>query len=244
MFFAVDVGNSHTKFGRWNGSEWAVVRVPTERTDDFPSAVVALGVAEKLAAPVWGCSVVPAACGPAERALGGVVRWLKTGSQVGLDVRYEPPDVVGADRLANALGAIALAGSPVIVVDIGTAATFDVVDADGRFVGGAILPGPETSARSLAVGTALLPVATLEPPARAIGRSTLDSLRSGLVLAYADGLDGLVRRMRKELGDAEAPVIATGGWGGLFASVCSSLGRFEAHLTLEGLRRAAGREAG
>lgn len=241
MFFAVDVGNSHTKFGRWNGSEWTVVRVPTDRTDDFPSAVAALRTEGSNEAPPWGCSVVPVVCPIIERALGGAVRWLETGDQVGLRVRYEPPAAVGADRLANALGAIALVGAPVIVVDLGTATTFDVVDRDGAFVGGAILPGPETSARSLARGTALLPDATLELPSRAIGRSTLEALRSGLVLAYADGLDGLVARMRAELETPNAPVVATGGWGLLFTTVCATLDRYEPFLTLEGLRQAADR---
>ncbi|MCW5943941.1 MAG: type III pantothenate kinase [Fimbriimonadaceae bacterium] len=241
MLYAVDVGNSHTKFGRWDGTQWALVRVPTARSDDFSSAVAALRPEGSGEAPVWGCSVVPDARGAVERALPFPVRWLETGAQVGLRVVYEPVSAVGPDRLANALGGMALAGAPVIVVDLGTATTFDVVNFDGDFVGGAILPGPETAARSLARGTALLPNAALERPGRSIGQSTLESLRSGLVLAYADGLEGLVGRMREELGNPDAPVIATGGWGSLFSSLCASLGRYEPLLTLEGLRQAASR---
>ena len=244
MLWAIDVGNTQIVVGVHDGQWRQVWRLDTHRysTEDELGAALKplcdLAQIQFEASGVVVASVVPSL----ERAIQAFsVKWLsceaffiRTGEQVDLNVDYEPADAVGADRLANALAALAKYAPPIIVVDFGTATTFDTIDASGTYVGGAIMPGPEVSAASLAQRTAKLPSVSLEVPNRAIGKNVVGSLRSGLVLGYADAVDGLVRRIKSELG-GEVTVIATGGLGGTFTNVCSELQCYDAHLTLDGL---------
>ena len=170
-----------------------------------------------------------------EKWLGVPVKFLRTGSQVGLEVTYEPPTVVGADRIANALGALALAKPPLVVVDFGTATTFDTIDRTGAYIGGAILPGILVSSQALAQKTAKLPQIEFVAPERAIGRTTVESLQSGVMLGYAAAIDGLARKISSEL-EGEVTVFSTGGLGKLFVGLCESIQRYEPNLTLDGLR--------
>lgn len=141
----------------------------------------------------------------------------------------------GADRLANAVAATKLYGFPVIVVDMGTATDMEVVDKDGVFLGGAIAPGIQTSLHSLVKGTSLLPAIELSRPDLAIGSETVEAIRSGVVLGEVDRIDGLVRRMWKQLG-YRTPVIATGGLSGTVGSLCETITTIDPGLTLQGLR--------
>jgi type III pantothenate kinase len=185
------------------------------------------------------CSVVPSLSATWRRALARATgsRPLGVGpATVRMPIRYLDPSRVGADRLANAVAARALYGTPAIVVDFGTATNFDCVSKEGAFIGGVIAPGVATSADALFRRAARLPRVSLERPARAMGRSTAAALRSGLVLGPAGMVDGLVRRLAKEM-KARPHVIATGGLASLVAPACKTVQHVDEHLTLEGLAR-------
>lgn len=244
MLLAIDVGNTHTVYGLWDGDWRAVFRLgtdPDETEDELAAALRGLfelsGLPFRVDAAICA-SVVPgvndALSKLCDRWLGVPLRFLRTGEEVGLPVRYEPPTGVGADRIANALAALARFAPPIVVVDFGTATTFDVVDAEGVYVGGAILPGLILSGQALSGKTAKLPQVELVAPSRAVGRNTSESMQSGLMFGYAGAIDGIARRIRSEVGEG-ARVIATGGLGARFTGLCETLESYEPTLTLEGL---------
>jgi type III pantothenate kinase len=245
MLLAIDVGNTHTVFGLWNGESWcAVWRRATNAADTEDQLAAWLKGLFDLSGFDWRvdyalcASVVPAAnealdklC---ERWLGVRVHFLRTGEEVGLPVDYEPASAVGADRIANALGALEKYPAPIVVVDFGTATTFDSISADGVYVGGAILPGVGLSSQALFQRAAKLPQVEFKAPETAIGKTTIHSLQSGIMLGYAGAIDALATKINAELG-GNATVIATGGLGGLFLGLCESIESYEPTLTLEGL---------
>jgi len=153
----------------------------------------------------------------------------------GIEVHYNPKTDVGADRLANAVAAYTLYGGPVIVVDFGTATTFDVIGADGSYLGGAISPGIETSVEALVAKAAQLRRALYVKPPSVIGASTIESLQSGVVYGFAGQVDGIVRKLREEMGE-DVQVIATGGLAGLIAAESKTIKQIDPLLTLHGLR--------
>ena len=254
MLLAIDVGNTHCVFGVWHEGRWAAQwrhRTDPDTTEDQLGAWLRTmfdlaGLPWQVESAVCAC-VVPPMMEPlrllSNRWLGIPLAFLKDGPSVGLSVSYQPPNSVGADRLANALGALNLCEPPLIVVDFGTGTNFDVVDRDGRYVGGAIMPGILSGSEALFRRAAKLPhvegLALVAPP-RAIGGTTVESLQSGIVLGYADGIDGLIARMSKELG-GECRTISTGGLGGMFLDLCHRIKRYEPTLTLDGLRLASER---
>jgi type III pantothenate kinase len=219
MTIALDVGNGSVKLARVrDGRVSAVERIPSR-----PAPAPAL-LAERIAALraqdpdgiVALVSVVPTlteVVRQAVRDLGAELRVVEAAS-LPLAVRLAHPDRVGADRLTAAWGAREAHGSPVIVADLGTATTVDAVDADGAFVGGAILPGLGLGLAALVRGTALLPEIELEPPPTAIGRDTIAAIRSGVVLGHVGAIRELVGRIGRELApDGPRPVVvATGGF--------------------------------
>lgn len=154
---------------------------------------------------------------------------------LGLPILYQPPTAVGADRIANALGAIATVGTPAIVVDFGTATTFDAINAAGKYAGGSISPGIEIAQEALFRATAQLPRVNLEPPPSAIGDTTVTSLQSGILYGYAGLVDGLVHRIASLLGPATR-VVATGGLASTVAPWAESIEYVKPDLTLIGLR--------
>jgi type III pantothenate kinase len=245
MLLAIDVGNTHTVFGLYDGSTWVSTwRRSTymrETEDDLAVWLRGLfdlaGIPWRVDTAICG-SVVPqvndALSRMCERYLGRRLRFLTSGEDVGLPVSYEPPHVVGADRIANALAALERFAPPIIVVDFGTATTFDVVDGNGVYVGGAILPGVAISAQSLVERTAKLPQVEFLPPKTAIGTTTTHSLQSGIMFGYAGAIDALADRIRVELG-GQAKIISTGGLGRLFLGLCRSVESHEPTLTLDGL---------
>jgi type III pantothenate kinase len=157
---------------------------------------------------------------------------------VALDV--DEPLTVGADRIVNVLAAVERHHTDVIVVDFGTATTFDCILSDGRFIGGAIMPGLRTSADQLTRRAAKLPATELTRPDHVIGRRTEECIQAGVLYGAADAVDGMVRRIRDEWPGADVPLcIATGGLAGLVAPLCSSIDTVEPDLTLDGLRLAA-----
>lgn len=245
MLLAIDVGNTHTVYGLWDGERWCALwrrsTAPDETEDQL--AVWLKGLFDLSSIKFEVDAVVCASVVPAmndvldklgERWLNTRPQFLKTGAQVGLEVRYEPPTAVGADRIANALGALESFPPPVIVVDFGTATTFDAIGRDGAYEGGAILPGIAIASQSLADKTAQLPRIPYEAPKTALGRNTVHSLQSGVMLGYAGAIDALARRIDAELGGG-CRIIATGGLGATFLGLCESIERYEPTLTLDGL---------
>lgn len=248
MLWAIDVGNTQTVVGIYDGDRWrATWRVQTdrERTEDELIATLRTlcdhaGVAF-VADGLVVCSVVPSTDIVwerfAARGLSVAARFLRTGDQVGVVVDYNPPQAVGADRIANALAALERFKTACIVVDFGTATTFDTVDHRGHYVGGAIHPGPMVALESLAGRTAKLPLFALETPPHAIGTDTVSSLQSGFMFGYAGAIDAVTKRIKAEL-QGPVKVVSTGGLGNLFLSLCEEVEEHDPLLTLEGLRLA------
>ena len=241
MLLTVDVGNTKTELGLWRGDLLvSTMQAPTHDEREWGAWVAH---ALEGAGPVMGLAlgaVVPAA----------IPRWAAVASTLGvpfhnidgnnipgLPVRLRDRGAIGPDRVINALGALSLGPAPCIVVDLGTATTFDVVDATGAFCGGAIAPGAGTALDALVAMTARLPRVPLHAPLAAIGTDTTSAMQSGAVFGYAGLIEGLLTRIKGELG-APAWVVATGGLATLFAPLCPGVDRVEPALTLRGLRRA------
>jgi type III pantothenate kinase len=246
MILAVDIGNTQTVLGLVDDERIEVRwRVSTDATLTADEIRVKVGALLALDDHRWEdvtgvviASVVPALTVAyedlAEQETGRAPLVVGPGIKTGLPVAYENPHEIGADRIVNAVAAVASHGAPVIVVDFGTATTFDVVDADGAYLGGAIAAGIETSAEALFRRAARLSAVDLEPPTRVIGRNTRESVQAGLVLGEAAMVDGLVRRTWAELG-GECPVVATGGLAGMMAPLCETISAVDVDLTLTGL---------
>ncbi len=253
MLLAVDVGNSHTVFGLHDGAGWrAVWRRATDVEDTADELAAWLATLHGVAGLPFRAdrcvvgSVVPgmnmALEELARRYYGCAALMLGGDSDHGIRVTYDPPSGVGADRIANAIGALALVPPPVVVIDFGTATTFDVVDRSGAYAGGAILAGPVTALGALVGRTAKLPAIELRAPEAAIGRNTIDAIASGMMFGYAGAIDALAGRIDAELGGG-ASFLATGGLAHAFEGLCARLGRIEPMLTLDGLRLYAERSS-
>jgi type III pantothenate kinase len=172
----------------------------------------------------------------AQRHLGHEPVVVGPGVRSGLPLLVDSPHEVGPDRVANCVAAVERHGAPCIVIDFGTATTFDAVSAEGAFVGGAIAPGVEVAMEALHARAARLLSVELQAPGRAIGRNTVANMQSGAVFGSAGMVDALVERFRAELDAPSAPAVATGGLAGVIAPHCRTVARIEPWLTLEGLR--------
>lgn len=159
---------------------------------------------------------------------------VEPGIKTGMPILYDNPKEVGADRIVNAVAALDLFAPPIVVVDLGTATTFDAISRAGEYLGGAIVPGIEISMDALFTRAAALRRVELTAPRRAIGRTTTEAMQSGAIFGYGALVDGLVARFVEEIG--ESTVVATGGLGGLIAPHASSIAHYEPWLTLHGLR--------
>lgn len=184
------------------------------------------------------CSVVPpvttSVMEMSERFFGTKPLAVTGALDLGIVNAYQPPEAVGADRLVNAVAAIHFYGKPCIVVDFGTATTFDAIDRNGTYLGGAIAPGVTMAAEALFQRTAQLPRVALNEPKRAVGRSTVESIQSGLIFGYVGLVKELVGRFKAEIG-SEAKVIATGGLAHLIAPLSGVVDEINLDLTLFGL---------
>ncbi len=246
LLLTLDVGNTNTVVGLFAGDElrtrWRLT-THAERTADevgmwLSQLLLRDGVAPDDLVPVAVASVVP----PMDpRLREGVDRYLdKTpffvvpGIRTGMPLRVDAPQELGADRLCDAVAAYARYGGPCVVIDLGTAVTWEVVSRDGEYLGGAIAPGPAVTADALSSKTAKLPQVAMAPPPRVIGKGTVDSIQSGLFYGYLGLIEGVTRRILDELGGAT--VIATGGLAGAFADHSELIDLVEPDLTLEGLR--------
>jgi type III pantothenate kinase len=242
MLLAVDVGNTQTAAGLYAGDElrdhW---RIATERhrTGDELGALYGRFLDFADVDGICVASSVPQLVRSyeelARRYLEAELLVLGPGVRTGIPIRYDDPREVGPDRIANAVAASARYGAPCIVVDFGTSTNFDIVSAANEYVGGVLAPGIEISMDALFQRAArLFKVDFVEPPS-VIGKNTAAGLQSGLVYGFAGQVDGIVDRIRAELG-AEAPAIATGGLADLIAPHARTIDRVDPLLTLEGLR--------
>jgi type III pantothenate kinase len=238
---AVDVGNTESVVGRFRGAEleesWRITSTRTT-ADELRLSLAAMLASSGAGAASVVCSVVPALTLPwreALRALTGREPLEVRAKDSPIALQVTEPDTVGPDRIANALAGRTLHGSPCIVVDLGTATTFDCVSKQGAFVGGAIAPGLTTAADELIRRAARLSNVELRRPERAVARTTAENLRVGVLWGYAGLVDALVRRMRAELG-GRCKTIATGGLAHLVAPECETVDLVDDGLTLKGLR--------
>ena len=245
MIVAIDIGNTTTKFGFFEGKE-PVFRIDIPQETDFDVEDYWRPVQESLAPTtviegVIICSVVPSHTPVLSRLsaekLGKKPIILDSATPIGLVIRYHPPGDVGADRLANAFAAWKIYGVPAMIVDIGTAITIDVISQDAEYLGGVIAPGVEMAAEALSRNTALLPHATLERVEAVMGSDTLSAIRSGLTHGYAAMITGLVKTLKDELGFPQrTTTVLTGGHVTLFRDLLSDLTvTVDPELTLKGL---------
>jgi type III pantothenate kinase len=247
MLLAIDAGNTHTVVGLFRDdrleADWRVATRRDATEDEIGVLLLALlakvGVDARQVEGMIVASVVPdvneALRASGRRDFGCEPLFVGPGLKTGMPIHYENPHEVGADRIVNAVAALARFGAPVIVVDFGTATTFDVVSPTGAYLGGVIAPGLGVSAEALFAKAARLHRVSIRPPTRVIGRNTEQSLQSGLFHGYTALVEGLVERIRRELG-VPAPVVATGGLSPVFAPELTFLEAVDVKLTLEGLR--------
>ena len=248
MILAIDVGNTETTAALFEEdivrAHWRFTTNIPRTADEFSLLLRALLHAEDLTtADVTGsaiCSVVP----PVTEILAAACADSFSSAPVSIDARaklpirleVDEPLTVGADRIANTLAASRLWRRDAIVVDLGTATTYDCITADGAFIGGIIQPGIRTSAETLFRRTSQLAATELVPPKRVIGTRTDECIRSGVLYGAADSIDGLVARVKKEWGVPDPLVIGTGGLAETLRPFCASLEEVDPYLTLKGIR--------
>jgi type III pantothenate kinase len=238
----LDIGNTHTHLGLANASR-------VQRQADFPTLAWFDGDAARRVRQFAGraaisgaaiCSVVPRATPPAARALSRLWRIkplrLTSATVRGIGINYPKPETIGPDRLANAVAVRHRYGAPAVVVDFGTAVTFDVVDRRGNYTGGIIAPGIAAMTDYLHERTALLPRIRIREVSAVIGRNTEEAMLIGAVHGYRGLIRELLRELRRELKCLRLPVVATGGYARLMAARLPEITAVEPLLTLEGLR--------
>jgi type III pantothenate kinase len=247
MLLAIDVGNTHTVLGLFDGSErlahWRIGTRKDATADEWRVLFGSLFASEGLLPSGVRGAIVASVVPDLDALIRETVRrtteveplFVAPGMKTGVPILYDNPHEVGADRIVNAVAAIHKYGAPVIVVDFGTATTFDVVDRDGAYAGGVIVPGLGISAEALFQRAARLARVELRAPSRVIGRSTQESIQSGLFHGYLGLVENLAARIRRELA-TDAPLVATGGLATVFDGRLPGCRAVDPGLTLEGLR--------
>jgi len=247
MLLAIDIGNTSIKIGVFEEdslkASWHVATDIDRMDDEY--AVVLLELLKQKGIVSIGinkaamCSVVPPLTATFESLLSKYFHVsplvVGAGVKTGVRIRMDNPKEVGADRIVNAAAAHHLYGGPVIVVDLGTATTFDAVSAEGDYLGGAIAPGMAIAIETLSQRASMLPRVELTRPKKAIGSNTISAMQSGIVFGYAGLVEGLVNRIKKELG-AKSRVVATGGYARLIAAEAAIIDTVNTDLTLVGLK--------
>jgi type III pantothenate kinase len=247
MLLVVDVGNTQTHFGTFRGDEllehWRFATVRTSTSDELGAALRNLlelrgvGLADLDASIVSSTvpQLEPEWVAMADHYLGHRMLEVGPGIRTGMPIRIDNPRELGADRLVNAVAAYEKLGGPCVSVDFGTAVNFDVVSAEGEYIGGVLMPGVEISLDALTSRGAKLPRVDLVAPRRAIGKGTVDAIRSGVVFGYAAAVDGMLARIQDELGE-EPETIATGGLAGHIVPFTERIDQVDDLLTLVGLK--------
>ena len=247
MLLAIDVGNTHIVVGVYQGEilhrHWRMKTDRDRTTDEIGMLLLqffeSVGLEPRKVRRAIACSVVPPLTFAVERAIkryfGAELVMVGPGIRTGMPILYDNPREVGADRIVNAVAAYERAKMGVVVVDFGTATTFDCITTAGEYLGGAIVPGIQVSLDALIQRTAKLPRIKIEWPPTVVGRNTVQSIQSGVLNGYVALVDGLLERIREEL-DFETEVIATGGLARTIASRSKHIREIDPLLTLEGLR--------
>lgn len=256
MLLAIDVGNTNTKFAVHDGTgwrgQWRASTDPRRTADEYaPWLSEILELADLRFHDIGACivsTVVPQALFNLRNLSR---RYLNTepmvigedGLKLGIEVRIDKPSEAGADRLVNAVGAFVEYGGPSIVIDSGTATTFDIVAADGAFEGGIILPGINLSLQALHDAAARLPRVEIRDPGRVIGKDTVSAMQSGIYWGSIEMIEGLIRRIKAEYGQP-MKTIATGGVASLFEGAFPAIDHFDQDLTSRGLLEVFRRNGG
>ena len=249
MLLVIDIGNSNIVMGTYEGKNlmkhWRVSTDSQKTGDEYGMLINDLfryqGVSINDVRDIIISSVVPQLLVPfvkmCERYFKIKPLVVGPGIKTGIKINYENPRAIGADRIVNVVGAFEHYGGPLIVIDIGTATTIDVVAENGDFLGGVIAPGIVSSADSLVSSTAKLPRIELVPPKSIICRNTTTGMQAGIIYGYVGQIDEIVRRIRAEMGeDWNAKVIATGGLAKMISKESKTIDKIDHFLTLSGLR--------
>jgi type III pantothenate kinase len=247
MLLVIDIGNTDTTLGVFDGEElratWHMATNTHRLADEYAGLLINLlhhqNIDTSDIKDAALCSVVPPLVAIFdelfERYFHISPLVVGVGVKTGVRIRMDNPREVGCDRIVNAVASQHLYGGPLIIVDMGTATTFDVVSEDGDYLGGAIAPGIITAAEALFIRAAVLPRVELTRPQRVIGTNTITAMQSGIIFGYVGLVEGMVSRIQQELGE-KAKVLATGGYADLIADETSVIDTVNTDLTLVGLR--------
>lgn len=250
MLLTIDAGNTNTVFALIDGDDivehWRISTGDQRTVEEYVVWMAQLlGMSGRSVTDISGAiiaSVVPQVVWPLEQLCMKYFKVQPTvvgrpGVNLGIDVRVKNPAEVGADRLVNAVAADMIYGGPCAIVDFGTATTFDVVGADGAYIGGVICPGINLSLKALHAAAAKLPLIAVQPPETlaVTGKSTLEAMQSGIFWGYTAMIEGLVARLKLEHA-ADMKIIATGGLAPVFMKHCDAIDAVDGNLTLTGLR--------
>ena len=247
MLLTLDIGNTNIKTAVFDGETmvkyWRMSTNITNTSDEYGIMIINFfrheGLDPKAVEGIIISSVVPTINFTIEHMcqnyFGIKPMFIAPGVKTGINIRYENPQALGSDRIANAVAAYEAYGAPCIYIDFGTATTFGVIDEGGVFLGGCICPGIKLSSEALVSGTAKLPRFALERPEQVIGRNTLTNLQSGMFYGYVGLVRNIVRKMKQELGK-EAVVVATGGMAKMLHEESKCIDKLDGLLTLKGLR--------
>jgi len=248
MLLAIDLGNTNIKYGVFDGDKLvASFRVSSRisRTaDEYGSVLVGLlsdsGIKKSQIDGIIFSSVIPALnytiCHMCEYFFGLSPLIVGPGIKTGLNIKADNPKEVGADIIVNSVSAYTKYGGPIVVIDFGTATTFDVISEKGELIGVVIAPGIKTSLEGLATKTAQLPMVELDAPKTVIGKNTKHCMQAGLIFGFAGLVDNIVRKIKKEMKLDDIKVVATGGLGEIIAKEAVSVNQVDRTLTLDGLK--------
>ena len=248
MLLTIDIGNTNIKYGVFDGKNLvASFRVSSRisRTaDEYGSVLVNLldtkGIKTKDIKGVIVSSVIPnlnyTICHMCEYFFGKTPMLIGPGVKTGLNVKADNPKEVGADIIVNSVSAYKKYGGPIIVIDFGTATTFDVINGKGELIGVVIAPGIKTSLESLSSKTAQLPMVEIDAPKTIIGKNTKHCMQAGIVFGFAGLVDNIIKKIKQEMNEDNVSVVATGGLGEIIAKEVKAINKVDRTLTLEGLR--------
>lgn len=248
MLLTIDIGNTNIKYGVFDDKKLvASFRVSSRisRTaDEYGSVLVNLLDTKEIKPEnvdgIIVSSVIPnlnyTICHMCEYFFGITPLLIGPGVKTGLNVKADNPKEVGADIIVNSVSAFKKYGGPVVVIDFGTATTFDVISENCELIGVVIAPGIKTSLESLATKTAQLPMVELDAPKTVIGKNTKHCMQSGIIFGFAGLVDNIIKRIKEELGVDDVKVVATGGMGEMIAKEVKSIYKVDRTLTLDGLR--------